>query len=101
MIRYFCDNCAHEIRIYSAERMTREFDNIKVQISVAWMGVWNSGHLCNLCIIEAVTRGIDIEALPINPPPVPTASSASDPKTDDDVPFGSLTDQKGLRKVVD
>jgi hypothetical protein len=88
MIKHFCDNCESEINNYSVERLARQYGNIKIQISVAWKGVWNSGHLCAPCIIEAVKLGIEPYAPLIVPPPVPPEKSVNiDDTREDDAPF--------------
>lgn len=59
MIRRFCDGCGAEItdRPASSNSLIREKDRIKVEVMVAVDGTWNSGEVCEKCVLAAVNEG--------------------------------------------
>ena len=63
MTKYYCDNCQMELLPNEGNRIIREKITdecrIKIEIMVAVNGVWNSGTLCNRCILLVVNDGKD------------------------------------------
>jgi len=62
MIKYYCDVCGKELtRDYVEDRLVRELDRVKVEVTVAIDGTWNKGDICGDCLIKAISKGKDIK----------------------------------------
>jgi hypothetical protein len=73
MIRYFCDCCGEEIadtnRITGSDkgrllgvrrsRLKPAGEPLQVEVTTALGSIWNGGHFCKYCVIEAVASQDD------------------------------------------
>lgn len=66
MIRRYCDRCGEQItgRRNGSNRIKRELYEsgriVSVEVMVAFNRTWNSGDVCDNCVILAVNTGQDI-----------------------------------------
>lgn len=59
-IRHFCDQCGKEIvpaALTPSNRVITVRGKLKTEVHVAVSGVWNGGHACAGCVIDAVANG--------------------------------------------
>lgn len=57
-IKYFCDVCGKEMqRNAASDRIKRRAANVTIEVLVAYKNVWNSGEVCESCVIKIVSGG--------------------------------------------
>jgi hypothetical protein len=62
MIKVFCDVCGKELQRNAAvDRIKRRKANVTVEVLVAYKEVWNTGDVCEGCVIGIVANGSGIE----------------------------------------
>lgn len=56
--KVFCDVCGKEIQRNAAvDRIKRRASNVTVEVMVAYKNVWNTGDVCECCVIKIVSGG--------------------------------------------
>jgi hypothetical protein len=57
-IRLMCDVCNKELqRNAAADRIKRRSGNVSVEVLVSYKGTWNSGEVCEACVLKIVNQG--------------------------------------------
>lgn len=54
--RYFCDICEEELQAGDHQRIKGKDGKLSFEIMTAIGGVWNAGHVCRRCIINAINQ---------------------------------------------
>lgn len=77
MIKYLCDVCGKEMQRNAAvDRIKRRKANVTVEVLVAYKETWNSGDVCEACVIAIVSNGAGVESRPDGvAPPVDAGNS--------------------------
>lgn len=57
----FCDRCEKETpRSFASQRLLVRMGEWKIEVMVAYNGVWNSGVICEACLMQIIREGQEV-----------------------------------------